>query len=100
MIAKKLGVSAPWIAFIPLVQIWTVVSCAGKPWWWILLLFIPLVNIYCGIVIWLSITENMGKNKWLGLLMLLPIVNFVFIGYLAFSKTETYEGPYEEGTPA
>ena len=99
-IAKKLDIPAPWLAFIPIIQIWTIVSCAGKPWWWILLLFIPLVGFIVGIVIWMSITENMGRNKWLGLLMLVPIVNFIFIAMLAFSKSETYGGPVEDITTA
>lgn len=94
-IAKKLDIPAPWLAFIPIIQIWTIVSCAGKPWWWILLLFIPLVGFILGIVIWMSITENMGRNKWLGLLMLVPIVNFIFLIMLAFSKSESYGGPVE-----
>lgn len=88
LIAKKLEVPAPWLAFIPIINIWTIVSCAGKPWWWILLLLIPIINIVIGIVIWMSITKNMGKNKWLGLLMLVPIVNYIFLAILAFSKTK------------
>jgi uncharacterized membrane protein YoaK (UPF0700 family) len=91
LIAKKLDVPAPWIAWIPIIQIWTVVASAGKPWWWILLLLVPIVNIIVGIYLWVCITENLGRNKWLGLLMLVPIVNFVFLGILAFSKTE---GPH------
>jgi len=95
LIAKKLDVPAPWLAFIPIVQIWTIVNCAGKPWWWILLLLIPLLNIIIGILLWMYIAENMGRNKWLGLLMLVPIVNYIFLAMLAFSKTErisTVEG--------
>jgi hypothetical protein len=88
LIAKKLNVPAPWIAWIPLIQVWTIVSSAGKPWWWILLLLVPIVNVIVGIYLWVCITENLGRNKWLGLLMLVPIVNFVFLGILAFSKTE------------
>jgi hypothetical protein len=88
LIAKKLNVPAPWIAFIPIVQIWTFVASAGKPWWWLLLLLIPIVNIIVGIYLWICITENLSKNKWLGLLMLVPIINLVFLGMLAFSRTE------------
>ena len=88
LIAKKLDVPAPWTAWIPIVQIWTIVASAGKPWWWILLLLVPIVNIVIGIYLWVLITENLGRNKWLGLLMLVPIVNFVFLGILAFSKSE------------
>jgi hypothetical protein len=93
LIAKKLEVPAPWLAFIPIINIWTIFSCAGKPWWWILLLLVPLVNIFVVIVVWMSITENLGRNKWLGLLMLLPIISSIFLAILAFSKTEgTSEG--------
>jgi hypothetical protein len=88
LIAKKLNVPAPWTAWIPIVQIWTIVASAGKPWWWILLLLVPIVNIVIGIYLWVLITENLGRNKWLGLLMLVPIINFVFLGILAFSKSE------------
>ena len=88
LIAKKLNVPAPWTAWIPLIQVWTFVSSAGKAWWWILLLLVPIVNTIVGIYLWICITENLGRNKWLGLLMLLPVINLVFLGILAFSKTE------------
>jgi len=88
LIAKKLDVPNPWIAWIPVIQVWTFVSSAGKAWWWILLLLIPIVNTIVGIYLWVCITENLGRNKWLGLLMLLPIINLIFLGILAFSKTE------------
>ncbi len=85
-IAKKLDVPAAWLAWIPIAQIWPVVGSAGKPWWWILLLFIPIVGGLIAIYLWMCIAENLGKNKWLGLLMLLPFVNMIFLGYLAFSE--------------
>ncbi len=88
LIAKKLDVPAPWTAWVPLIQVWTFVTAAGKPWWWILLLLVPIVSIIAGIYLWVCITENLGRNKWLGLLMLVPIVNLVFLGILAFSKSE------------
>jgi hypothetical protein len=97
LIAKKLYVPSPWIAWIPFVQIWTIVSSAGKPWWWILFMLVPIVNVFVSIYLWMCITENLRRNKWLGLLMLLPIINFIFLGILAFSKTET---SMESATPA
>jgi hypothetical protein len=72
---------------VPLLNLWAVVGSAGKPWWWIILLFVPLVNIFIWIYLWLCITENLGHNKWLGLLMLLPMINLVFMAYLAFAKS-------------
>ncbi|MGE5893055.1 MAG: DUF5684 domain-containing protein [bacterium] len=92
-IAKKLSVPAPGLAFVPIVQLWTMVASAGKSGWWILLLLIPIVNIFVGIYIWLCITENLGKNKWLGLLILLPLINLIYMGWLAFSKGEGSASP-------
>jgi len=88
LIAKKLNVPTPWTAWIPVIQVWTFVSSANKAWWWILLLLVPIVNTIVGVYLWICITENLGRNKWLGLLMLLPLINLVFLGILAFSKTE------------
>ena len=89
LIAKKVSVPAPWTAWIPIVQIWTFVMSAGKPAWWIILLFVPVVNIFVGIYLWMCITENLGKNKWLGLLVLVPLVGFFYPAWLAFSRTES-----------
>jgi hypothetical protein len=93
LIAKKLDVPAPWTAWIPLVNLWTLVASAGKPAWWLVLCFIPLVNAFVFIYLYMCITENLGKNKWLGLLMLVPVVNLVFIGWLAFSRSESLGSP-------
>jgi hypothetical protein len=92
LIAKKLEIPFPWIAWVPIIQIWTVVSAAGKPWWWLLLLLIPIYNAVLLIYLWMCIAENLGKNRWLGLLMLLPLINLVFLAILAFSKTEKASG--------
>jgi hypothetical protein len=85
-IAKKLHIPSPWTAWIPIVNIWTIVSAARKPWWWILLLFVPIINIFISIYLWICITENLGKNRLMGLLMLLPLINLLFLGFLAFSR--------------
>ncbi|MEW6108279.1 MAG: tetratricopeptide repeat protein [Nitrospirota bacterium] len=89
LIAKKLNVPASWMAWVPILQIWPPVGSAGKPWWWILLLFIPFVNFFVSVYLYMCISENLGRNKWLGLLILVPIVNFIWLGVLAFSKTES-----------
>lgn len=87
-IARKLQITAPWAAWIPIVNLWTLANSAGKPWWWILLFIIPLANIFIWIHLWMCISENTGRNRWLGLLMLIPFVSFVFMGMLALSGKE------------
>lgn len=102
MIARKVGVKDAWTAWIPLVNLWTFVEAAGKPWWWTAIIvglslasvvpvagiILSLANIGIGIYLWMCISENLGKNRWLGLLMLVPIVNLFYPAVLAFSKLE------------
>jgi hypothetical protein len=93
LIAKKLSVPSPVLAWIPLIQVWTFVVSAkgtgGHPCLWVLSMAIPVVGPLIGIYLWMCIAENLGKNKWLALLMLIPLVGFGFMGWLAFSKGET-----------
>jgi hypothetical protein len=84
-IAQKLGVENAWLAWIPIINIWILVQCAGKEWWWILLCFIPIANIIAVIVIWMAIAERRGKPSWLGILMIVPLANLIVPGYLAFT---------------
>jgi hypothetical protein len=88
LIAKKLDVPAAWLAWIPILQVWAFFRSAGKSLWWILLLFIPLVNLIVLVYLWMCIAENLGKNKWLGLLTLVPVANLILPAILAFSKKE------------
>jgi len=62
LIAKKLNVSAPWTAWIPIVQIWTFVACAGKPWWWVLILIfaVPVLGIVAAIAIPMAAASGGG----------------------------------------
>ncbi|MBI5101657.1 MAG: tetratricopeptide repeat protein [Nitrospirae bacterium] len=90
-IAVKLQCPAAWTAWVPLLNLWAMVGSAGKPWWWIILLFIPVAGFFIMVYLWMCIVENLGKNKWLGLLMIVPVVNIVYLAVLAFSKDKTPE---------
>jgi len=60
-------------------------NIAKKPLWWILLLFIPLVNFVIGVIVWMGVAEARGKPNWWGILMIVPVANFIVPGYLAWS---------------
>jgi hypothetical protein len=86
MIANKTGTDNAWFAFVPILNIVLLIQIADKPIWWILLFFIPLVNIVMAALVWMGVAEARGKPSWLGLLMLVPGVNLILMGYLAFSR--------------
>ncbi len=88
-IATRLNCPAAWTAWVPILNMWPIVGSAGKPWWWVILLFVPLVGFFVWVYLWMCIVENLGRNKWLGLLMLVPVVNIVYMVVLAFSGSTT-----------
>ena len=84
-IARKTGTEHGWLAWIPIANAYLMCKVAGKPGWWLLLFFIPIVNIVIMVIVWMGIAEARDKKGWLGILMIVPIANLVIPGYLAFS---------------
>jgi hypothetical protein len=84
-LANKTGTPNPWMAWVPILNLYLMVLISGKEIWWLILCFIPLINIIALIVIWMAIAERVGKPNWWGILLIVPFVNLIVPGYLAFS---------------
>ncbi len=84
-IGKKTGQSELWMAWVPIINLYFMTRIAGKPWWWLLLCFIPCVNIVVMVLLWMAVAEARGKPSWWGILTLVPCVNLIVPAYLAFS---------------
>ena len=85
-IARKLGYSKPWVAWIPIVNIILFPILAKKHWAWVFILLVPFANIVFMFIWMWKIFERRNYPGWLSLLPLLsiiPILNIlVGIGYL------------------
>jgi hypothetical protein len=78
-----------WAAIVPVYNIIVKLEIVGRPLWWILLMFLPLVNIAIWIVISIDLAKSFGKDVGYGVgLALLP---FIFHPMLAFGDA-TYRG--------
>ena len=79
-----------WAAIIPIYNIIVLLEIVGKPIWWIILFFIPLVNIVVGIIVvhQLSLSFGQGVGFTIGLILL----GFIFYPILGFGDSE-YQGP-------
>jgi hypothetical protein len=82
---KKVGSPNAWFAFVPILNIVLMLEIAGKDLWWLILFFIPCVNVVVMAVVWMGIAEAMEKPSWLGLLIFVPGVSFLLPFYLAFA---------------
>lgn len=70
-----------WACIIPIYNILILLEIVGKPWWWLLLMLIPGVNIVFGI--WMTNLLSLSFGKTVGYtigLLLLPIIFYPILG--------------------
>ena len=71
-----------WAAIIPIYNIIVLLRVAGKPWWWVFLFIIPLVNIIIGILVSIDVAKNFGQTALFGIGLM--FLGFIFYPILAF----------------
>ena len=71
-----------WASVVPIYNIYILTQIAGKEWWWVILCFIPLVNIIAFILISLGVAQNFGKGAGFAVgLFLLAIIFYPILGF-------------------
>lgn len=71
-----------WAALIPFYNLYVLLQIAGKPGWWLILMLIPLVNLFIGIITLAALAANFGKGVGFTIgLILLPIVFYPILGF-------------------
>lgn len=80
-----------WACLVPIYNWYVLLKIVGKPGWWILLYFIPIVNIV--FLIWTinMLSKSFGKDE--GFTIGLILLGIVFYPILGFGSAR-YIGPY------
>lgn len=78
-----------WACLVPFYNLYVLLKIAGRPGWWLLLMFIPLVNFVISIIVAIDVAKAFGKGAGFGLG--LAFLGFIFYPILAFGDA-TYEG--------
>ena len=64
-----------WAAIIPIYNVYILLKIANRPWWWLLLMLIPLVNLVIAIIVAIDVAKAFGKGAGFGIgLALLGLV--------------------------
>ena len=80
-----------WAAIIPVYHFVVVLEITGKPIWWLLLLLVPLLNLFIVIMVALALAERFGKTPGFAVgVLLLP---FIFIPILGFGDATYQDAP-------
>jgi len=86
-----------WAAIVPIYNFVILLKIVGRPLWWVLLMFIPLINLVIGVIIHLELAKSFGKGTGFGVgLILLGPIFFPILGF----GSARYAGPVSGGPSA
>ncbi|MBF4465806.1 signal peptidase I [Flavobacterium sp. LC2016-12] len=74
----------PIESFIPIYNLLILMKIINRPRWWVILLFIPIINLIMIPVIWVETIRSFGKNSRFDTVMVLLTFGF-YITYLNYS---------------
>ena len=78
-----------WKAIVPIYNMVVLLKIVGKPWYWLLLMMIPLVGIVIAILVTRDLARCFGKG--VGFTIGLILLPFIFYPILAFGDAK-YQG--------
>jgi Family of unknown function (DUF5684) len=79
-----------WKAIIPIWNTIVLLKIVGRPWWWILLMLIPIVGLVILIMVYRETSRSFGRG--VGFTVGLLFLPFIFFPILGFGSA-TYQGP-------
>lgn len=59
-----------WAAIIPIYNIWVLLKIIGRPGWWLILYFIPFINIIVYFINAIDLAKSFGKGAGYGIILL------------------------------
>jgi hypothetical protein len=79
-----------WASIVPIYNLIVLLNIVGKPLCWIVLLMIPIANIYAAFSIAIALAKSFGKTTGFGVgLIFLGIVFYPILGF----GSARYKGP-------
>jgi signal peptidase I len=80
----KVSGHAYWKAFVPVYSTYIWTKIIGKPWWWVLLSFVPVVNLVLGVGMIVELLNCHGRRSPIEHAVA-AVAPFLYLPYLAFS---------------
>ena len=78
-----------WVAIVPVYNAIVLMQIIKRPKWWVILLFIPIINLLMFPIIWIETIRSFGKKTRLDTALVLLTGGF-YIYYIAYFEDVTY----------
>jgi signal peptidase I len=74
-----------WEAFVPVYNSVVLMKIINRPWWWTILLFVPIVNLIMLPVVWVETARSFGKNTYQDTFLAIITLGFYnyYLNYIA-----------------
>lgn len=83
-----------WGCIIPVYNIYLMTLIAQKPAWWIIMFFIPVVNVVFAVMLFYAMAQKFGKG--IGFTIGMLLLPFIFIPMLGFGDATYQAAPQAE----
>lgn len=87
-----------WEAFVPVYNAVILMKIINRPWWWTILIFLPIVNLIMLPAVWVETARSFGKNSITD--TILAVVTLGFYSYYISYATEASYIENRDLTPA
>lgn len=83
-----------WAILVPIYSAYVLLKIAGRPWWWMFLMLIPIVSFVVAIQIAIDIAHAFGKSTSFAIwgLFIFSIIGYIILGF----GDATYTQPHHE----
>lgn len=78
-----------WEAAVPVYNAVILMKIINRPWWWTILLFVPIVNLIMIPVVWVETLRSFGRNSTADTTLVLLTFGF-YIFYINYTQDVTY----------
>ncbi len=78
-----------WEAAVPVYNAVVLMQIINRPKWWVILLFIPIINLLMFPVIWVETIRSFGKNTLVDTWLVILTLGF-YIYYINYTQDVTY----------
>lgn len=71
-----------WASIVPIYNLYIMLQIIERPTWWLILLFIPMVNAIVILIIYIELAQAFGKDLLYGLgMVFLSVIFFPMLGF-------------------
>ncbi|WP_179018668.1 signal peptidase I [Winogradskyella forsetii] len=78
-----------WEAFVPVYNAVVLMKIISRPWWWVILMFLPIVNLIMIPAVWVETARAFGKDSKLDALLCIVTLGF-YLYYLNYAADVNY----------